>query len=138
MITEKHVFILPKKAFARLLKKDDKTYYFDSLYVRESYRRRGIGTSLLYQVISCIQTHPELDIRKISKVAQRIAIKAGYQKQKESERYTGCELWTCSIKKVNADNPYIVSNTSKYRSSKIVTRIYYLQARANKPFKFTS
>lgn len=131
MIAEKHVFIIPKKAYARLLREDGNTYYFDSLYVRESYRRQGIGTGLLKQVICYIQNYPELDIRKISSVAQRIAKKAGYKKQKESDRYFACELWTCSRKRINADSPYMVSSTNKYRSPKITTRIYYLKTKIN-------
>ncbi len=127
MIMEKHVFILSNKAYSRLMRGIDGIYYFDSLYVREPFRRLGIGTKLLFHAIGTIQSYPELDIRKISTVAHRIASKAGYRRVGASSRYNGCELWIHSKSYARRSNPLTVLTKRVHRSASAMTTVYYLE-----------
>ena len=87
------VLVLPNMAFGRLIDSSKTGTYFDSMYVRENFRRKGIATNLLNYAILYICKFPDLDIRHQSVVAQRIAKKTGYQIVGPSNRYQGCMLW---------------------------------------------
>ena len=120
------VFIVPQKAYARL-QRDSPTsaFYFDSLYVREHVRKRGIGTRLLLHAMNIIGEYPELDIRKISHVAQRIASKAGYQIVSDSTRYRGCSLWQNAKTFRNPGPQFEPLNERSLRFSKKIVTIFH-------------
>ncbi len=81
-------------AFCRLQKdKGSTAIYIDSIFVRKDYRKKGIGTKLFLHACFIANQWPEMDVRSISLVAERMVEKKGYKLISKSERYHGCYLW---------------------------------------------
>jgi GNAT superfamily N-acetyltransferase len=120
--------VVPRVAYARIQRDaGTPTYYFDSLFVREPFRRRGIGTRLLLHGIYLAGCYPELDIRKTSYVAQRIAMKAGFLKVGDSMRYIGCSLWQ-NLSECKLDTAQFDAATLKrYENCTKISHVYYLR-----------
>lgn len=123
----RHVLVFKGRAFARVIEKSLEETYFDAMYVKEPHRRRGIATQLLQFSITHLGRFPELDIRRQSLVAQRIAKKTGYNRMGESERYKHCDTWKHPI---NGDLPnssdFQIQSQKTYQSMNRLTVVYYL------------
>ena len=128
-----YALIVPRIAYARV-QRDAKSsvYYFDSLFVREPFRRRGIGTRLLLHAIHLVGSYPELDIRKTSYVAQRIATRAGFQMIGESTRYVGGNLWRNLSRFKNGDPQFATCTVKRHRNCAKKTEVHYLEIKGDR------
>lgn len=126
------VLVLDQRAFARIIRPKANVPYFDSLFVREKFRRLGLGTELLYYTIHLLSSYPELDIRHQSTVAQRIAEKAGYRKAGSSLRYERCSLWKHDGGSLPRQQPCLLVVSARHiRGDSRTTTIYYLERTSN-------
>ncbi|MGF1593830.1 MAG: GNAT family N-acetyltransferase [Kiloniellaceae bacterium] len=125
----RYVLLFDSRGYARLIQEPDRRIYFDSIFVKETHRRRGIASELLRFAICYFGRYPELDIRRQSLVAQHIAARFGYVRIAESERYISCDLWVhSSCDAPQCQSVFGVQSLRTYDGTSRKTVVYYLKS----------
>lgn len=124
----RHVLMFRTVGYARIIELAKQKHYFDSMFVREGYRRKGIATALFRFAISHFGRYPELDIRWQSRVAQRIALKHGYRQVGKSERYSHCNTWRHPNEdRIEMESILTIIGQRLHEGGDRHTTIYYLE-----------
>lgn len=119
--------ILKDIAFCRIQKDlNNDIHYIDSLFVKKPFRRRGIGTDIVMHACYILGDWPDMDIRSISTVAERIAVTLGYEIYSVSERYKACYLWKNDLPFACKEPRFEHLKQIEYRGIKRSNRTLYL------------